>query len=75
MGGKQLETSLPFYKRRHTTPLLSKKLLDLLDHVVASLLDHVHILNQSLRGVARMQEIISGKLTVYSKEVGHNVGN
>ena len=39
------------------------------------LLDHIHIFDQRLRGVAIMQEIVPEKLILYSEEIGYNVGN
>jgi hypothetical protein len=48
--------------------LFSKCPLDLLDHIMAGLLDHIYILDQGLRRVTIMQEVIPGKLTVYPRK-------
>jgi hypothetical protein len=42
---------------------------------MAGLLDHIHILDQGLCGVAIMQDIVPGKLILYSEKMGHDVGN
>ena len=55
--------------------VLFDKPLDLLDHVMAGLLDYLHILDQSFCRVAIMQQIVSGKLAVYAKEFRHDIGN
>ena len=49
--------------------------LNFLNHIMAGLLNDVHILDYGFCRIAIVQQIIPGKLIFYSEEVRYNIGN